>query len=69
MYNNSLLKDKNYIDIVHKTITEVLNLHLKDKGKQLDNVHNSSFTATDFTVNTTFMNNTNTNDKIIKKNL
>ena len=62
-FNNSLLKDKKYIDIVHKTITEVLNLHLKDKEKQIDNVHNSSFTVTDSTVNPINKNNTNTNDK------
>lgn len=42
-FNNSLLKDKAYVEIVHKTITEVLNLHLKDKEKQIDSVHNSSF--------------------------
>ena len=62
-FNNSLLKDKRYINIVHKTITEVLNLHLKDKEKQIDNVHNSSFTVTDSTVNPINKNNTNTNDK------
>ena len=62
-FNNSLLKDKKYIEIVHKIITEVLNLHLKDKEKQIDNVHNSSFTVTDSTVNPINKNNTNTNHK------
>ena len=58
-----LSKIKKYIDIVHKTITEVLNLHLKDKEKQIDNIHNSSFTVTDSTVNPINKNNTNTNEK------
>ena len=56
-------KIKRYIDIVHKTITEVLNLHLKEKEKQIDNVLNRSLTVTDSTINPTTINNTNTNDK------
>ena len=36
---------------------------MKDKEKQIDNVHNSSFTVTDSTVNPINKNNTNTNDK------
>ena len=43
-------------------MTEVLNLHLKDKEKQIDNVHNSSFTVTD-SINPINKNNTNTNNK------
>ena len=36
---------------------------MKDKEKQIDNVHNSSFTVTDSTVNPINRNNTITNDK------
>ena len=36
---------------------------MKDKEKQIDNIHNSSFTVTDSTVNPINKNNTNTNDK------
>ena len=56
MLNNSRLKDRNYVEIVHKTITEVLNLHLVDKGNQIDNIHNSSF------ISSVLNNNNNNND-------
>lgn len=41
-FNNSLLKDKNYIKIVKDTINEVLSLHVKETNGGLKNTNNNN---------------------------
>ena len=41
-FNNSLLKDKNYIKIVKDTINEVLSLHVKETNGGLKNKNNNN---------------------------